>query len=89
MPYIKREKRAELDLLVNQVVDLFKRIPDDEVDGSLNYFFTRILKSLYTPSYFNYERAIGLLSCIQMEFYRRWVAPYEDKKIQINGDIED
>jgi len=89
MPYINREKRAELDLLVDRVVDLFKRIPDDEVDGRLNYFFTRILKSLYTPSYFNYERAIGLLSCIQMEFYRRCVAPYEDEKIRTHGDIEE
>jgi len=88
MPYIKREKRAELDLLVKQVVDVIKRIPDEEVDGHLNYLFTRILKALYTPSYLRYERVIGLLSCIQHEFYRRWVAPYEDEKIRMHGDID-
>ena len=29
----------------------------------------------------------GALRCAQMEFYRRVAAPYEDKKIQENGDV--
>jgi len=88
MPYIKREKRVELDPLINQVVDVFKKIAEEERDGCLNYFVTRVLKALYAPSYFNYERVMGLLSCIQHEYYRRWVAAYEDNKIKLHGDIE-
>ncbi len=56
-------------------------------DGALNYTVTRILKELYEPKYFNYNRAMGVLSSIQAEYYRRDVAPYEDKKIAENGDV--
>ncbi len=87
MPYIKREKRVEVDLLVSQVLAAFKNVPDEEKDGRLNYFFTKVLKALYEPSYFNYERVMGLLTCIQHEFYRRWVAAYEESKKEIHGDI--
>lgn len=87
MPYIKREKRIEIDPLVNQVLAVFSKLSEQERDGSLNYFFTKVLKALYEPSYLNYERIMGLLTCIQHEFYRRWVAAYEDSKKEIHGDI--
>ncbi|MEM3386212.1 MAG: hypothetical protein QXN08_00870 [Nitrososphaerales archaeon] len=87
MPYIKRLKRDEIDPLVKQVLGVFQKFPDEERDGCLNYFFTKVLKDLYEPSYFNYERVMGLLSCIQHEFYRRWVAVYEDTKKEMHGDI--
>ena len=31
---------------------------------------------------------MGVLSCVGAEFYRRVIAPYEDKKIIQNGDVE-
>jgi hypothetical protein len=46
-----------------------------------------ILKELYKPSYYNYNRAIGVLESIKLEYYRREVAAYENKKIKENGDI--
>jgi len=30
---------------------------------------------------------MGVLECIKQEFYRRAVAPYEDKKKEENGDV--
>lgn len=33
--------------------------------------------TIYTPSYFNYNRAIGMLNCCQLEFRRR----YDNKSI--------
>ncbi|MEM4165291.1 MAG: hypothetical protein QXJ86_05565 [Nitrososphaerales archaeon] len=80
-------KRDEIDPLVKQVLGVFQKFSDEERDGCLNYFFTKVLKDLYEPSYFNYERVMGLLSCIQHEFYRRWVAVYEDTKKEMHGDI--
>lgn len=87
MPYIELEKRAELDNIVNQILTYLEKAEDKDRDGQLNYLFTKTLKSLYKPSYFNYERIIGLLTCIQHEFYRRWVSPYEDSKMKQHGDI--
>ena len=34
-----------------------------------------------------YNRAMGVFDCAAREFYRRVVAPYEDKKIMENGDV--
>jgi hypothetical protein len=33
------------------------------------------------------NRAMGVLACVQAEFYRRVAAPYEDQKIAENGDV--
>ncbi|MCX8205190.1 MAG: hypothetical protein N3H31_06025 [Candidatus Nezhaarchaeota archaeon] len=87
VPYIKPEKRPGLDRIIEQIVKHFEEVEDKDRDGQLSYLFTKTLKSLYRPSYFNYERIIGLLECIQHEFYRRWVGPYEDAKMKENGDI--
>ena len=38
-------------------------------------------------SYHAYNEIIGVLECVKQEFYRRMVAPYEDKKCEENGDV--
>jgi hypothetical protein len=57
--------------------------------GELNYeLTTRILEFLpYSPRYEDFQSVIGLLECMKQEFYRRLVAPYEDKKKEENGDV--
>jgi len=87
MPYIKKEERQELDKLLQPLIDLLKTKGTEEVDGQINCTFTKVLASLYKPRYFNYNRAMGVLECIKQEFYRRVVAPYEDKKKEENGDV--
>jgi len=39
------------------------------------------------PSYSDYNALVGVLECAKLEFYRRAVAAYEDKKIKENGDV--
>lgn len=87
MPYIKREDRAKLDEHINSLIEALKQFPLENLDGALNYCFTRLLKALYPPRYFNYNRAIGVLESCKLEFYRRMVAPYEDRKILENGEV--
>lgn len=87
MPYIEREKRPELDRLLQPLIDYLKTQNAEEVDGKINYCVTRVLKGVYAPRYFNYNRAIGVLECVKQEFYRRQAGPYEDKKILENGDV--
>ena len=87
MPYIKQEKRPlykkEIDVLVKKLENQSLK----EQDGDLNYIVTSIMKRLYKPRYFNYNRALGVLEAIKQEYYRRAVAPYEDEKIRANGDV--
>ncbi len=87
MPYIEREERARYEKLIQESIDLFSHLPTDKIDGHLNYFITRLLAGLYIPSYFNYNRVQGLLECIKQEFYRRRVAPYENEKMRLHGDV--
>ena len=87
MPYIPKDKRPPVDEALKPLIEHLKSLPVEEQDGTLNYAVTRILKSIYEHNYFSYNRAMGVLSGIQAEWYRRDVGSYEDKKIQENGDV--
>ena len=82
MPYIKQIDRYKFEQSIQDILDLI------EYDGEVNYIITRIIDSIYGGnSYDGLNTAIGVLGCIMQEFYRRRVAPYEDKKIKQNGDV--
>jgi hypothetical protein len=87
LPYIKKEDRPRYDEKVNELIALFKERPLENVDGDMNYVITRMIKEVYPLRYFHINRAVGLLECIKQEFYRRVAAPYEDTKINENGDV--
>lgn len=87
MPYIKQEGRPKIDALVNPLIEHLKSLPMEEQDGSLNYAVTKVLKSLYPMKYFHLNRALGVLNAINLELYRKVVAPYEDVKIKENGEV--
>jgi hypothetical protein len=58
--------------------------------GELNYIITTLTHqyvNLHGKSYNTYNAAIGVLECAKQELYRRKIAPYEDKKIDENGDV--
>lgn len=87
MPYIKKQEREKWGSIIEDVVGKLKNISDDKIDGELNYLITSILKKTYSPKYFNYNRAIGLIECIKQEFYRKVIADYEDEKEKENGVV--
>ena len=87
MPYIKTEKRVKYEKTLHELVGILKSLPPEEVDGELNYVVTKILKGVYPLKYYNLNKAIGVLECMKLEFYRRVAAPYEDIKIKESGDV--
>lgn len=93
MPYITAERRADLDAHITDLADEIKYDPSGVREptrfaGELNYVVTRVLlKVLPAKRYWALALGIGTLVCAIFEFYRRFVAPYEDKAIQKNGDI--
>jgi len=87
MPYIKPEERPQYDACIEELVKLLKDKPPETVDGHLNYVVTKIIKEVYPLRYYHINKAMGVLECIQHEFYRRVAAPYEDTKIEQNGDV--
>jgi hypothetical protein len=87
MPYIDQASRKNIEPELKALIKKLQDIPADKIDGNVNYCVSRMLKGLYPPSYFNYNRMMGVMACVQQEIYRRLVAPYEDKKIKENGDV--
>lgn len=85
MPYIKNGDRPNIDAAV---LELAEHIDNE---GDLNYAITKLLLRYLSEKgrrYATLNTIMGILSCVANEFYRRVVAPYEDKKIQENGDID-
>jgi hypothetical protein len=88
MPYIKKNQRPAIDSIIQPLIDHLKSLPLEDQDGSLNYAVTKIIKKLYPQKYFHYNRALGVLTAIIHELYRKVIGPYEDIKISENGDVE-
>ena len=87
MPYIKKEARPGVDSVIVPLLKHLQSLPMEEQDGALNYTITRLVRGLYPTRYFHLNRALGVLSAVAHELYRRVIAPYEDTKIKENGDV--
>lgn len=78
MPYIKQQLRQAV------------RATGPETPGELNYLITLLVQAYIEQrgeSYQTYNDAVGALESAKLELYRRKIAPYEDQKIQENGDV--
>lgn len=88
MPYIQQYRRKELDAEIDQLAEKI------EAEGELNYVFTR-LAAIFTRKlrdkgwgeYGVFNAVMGIFESAKLEFYRRRVVPYEDQKIEENGDV--
>jgi len=87
LPYIKADKRKKYQKILDELIKVLKTLPPEEIDGELNYVVTKILKEIYPLRYFHINKAVGVLECIKLEYYRRVAAPYEDSKIREAGDV--
>lgn len=62
-----------------------------KTSGELNFHITTLILN-YLGDNYNYQKindVIGALESCKLEFYRRLVVPYEEKKIKENGDVYD
>lgn len=83
MPYVEKEKRAELDKIVLLMEDT-----NIIANGDLNYVLYAFCKRYINPSYNAYKNYCGELRQCATEIERRLLAEYEDEKIFENGDVE-
>lgn len=79
MPYVKPADRDLLD----------DGMPPESA-GQLNYIITRLCDEYIVShglSYTSVNEVMGVLECAKLELYRRIIAPYEDDKLDENGDV--
>jgi hypothetical protein len=84
MPYIAQKLR---DALVDR-----EHAADTEINtpGELNFVLTAVIREYlhqHKTCYQTINDIIGALEGAKLEFYRRIAVPYEDSKIQENGDV--
>src|SRR6266403_4176194 len=91
MPYVNKEIRRQTRAPLTTLIDYVKELPDNARDGALNYLISELVGNAFRPAggwrYHYLHRAYGVFLAAGAEFYRRLVAPYEDKAIENNGDI--
>lgn len=85
MPYIDPQTRLGLD--PGYVI----HPPHPEGPGELNYVITtaidRYVNEQGELNYAKINEVIGVLECAKLELYRRVAAPYEDQKMNDNGEV--
>lgn len=91
MPYIDPDQRKRLDENIDGLSIAIKGECNESpqnMAGALNYACTRIALTLYPDKrYWQLALVVGIFVTVVLEYYRRWVAPYEDEKIRANGDV--
>lgn len=98
MPYIAQKDREDLDPLIDELASrIVAHAKDYHYDGAfaglLNYVSTRLaLKIVRTQfgkmRYWIIAIITGTFKNVADEFYRRLAAPYEDKQIAKNKDVD-
>lgn len=79
MPYIVKERRQYFAHKDGAI----------QTPGELNYLTTCLITRYIAENKLSYQTIndiIGALESCKLEFYRRVVVDYEDKKIKENGD---
>lgn len=101
MPYIKQFDRDSVDDKIDALVDtIIHRTTvigtTNDRPGILNYVISRLGSEIYTKhsrkhsrpiKYKDLNEFVGVLGCVQQEFYRRVIAKHEDAACTQNGDV--
>ena len=94
MPYIHRFDREVLDNKIDELMAELDGVGDDDIiAGRLNYIISSLAWRLCGHNeqgerrYARMNTVLGAMEAAKLEFYRRIVVPYENEKIQENGDV--
>ena len=86
MPYIKSERREEIDCSINSLITKVYNA------GDINYAITLLLHYYFENKGMKYKHineVIGILECAKLELYRQIAVPYEDIKKKENGAVSE
>lgn len=87
MPYIEEKDRGQYNGYIKDLANILTKLPKEALSGHLNYIITKLLHMTLPKRYNDFNSLIGMLECCKIELYRRKIAPYEDIKIESNGDV--
>ena len=85
MPYISEERQQAIDRSITT-----EGYVAPQTAGELTYVLTRFADAWIAVEGLSYDAiagAIAAFECSKLELYRRVAAPYEDSKMEANGDV--
>jgi len=85
MPYINEQDRSKFMWIKQSIEDC-----PPQTGGELQYLIALMIHYYVIDQGLRYQTCndiMGALTGANMEFYRRFVAEYEDGKIRDNGDV--
>ena len=89
MPYIRTADRKQYLSAIKAIAAL---VPEDRQlrPGHMNYVISMLIRETYGERlrYADHNEVLGMLQGVSLEFYRRRTAPYEDVKIEEEGDLD-
>lgn len=87
MPYVAKDQRENVD----NYIEIIAIWATGAGPGLPNYIITKLLRSIYdlpeSQNYAKYNEIVGILECCKLEFYRSLIGPYEQTKLEENGDV--
>lgn len=87
MPYITKDDREKYNIHIRTLNNEIDRLNPYDISGHLNYIITKLLINTNPKKYYEYNTLIGVLESAKLELYRRKIAPYENLKCELNGDV--
>jgi len=93
IPYIHKDFRQEIDEhgYLRHLAEYLASTNDSDTVGALNYVINVLVRKCLKHKGLRYAQInnlIGSLECAKLEIYRTLAAPYEDHKLEKNGDVE-
>ena len=86
MPYITKKRQRELRSRIDG-----RTVGHETTEGELNFILTTIIGEYIIKKGLRYKQINEVLGALQgctLEFYRRVAVPYEESKIEENGDVD-
>lgn len=89
VPYIRQHERLKYVPVLLEVAKIFAPMSNENKPGELAFLLTAIVREAVGENarFSELNLAIGALESVKLEFYRKTIAPYEDRKIVENGDL--
>jgi hypothetical protein len=89
MPYVKKEYKEYLEPNLRYLKESILDLPEEDENSIVTYVFFSLIKYFYYCD--RWERlsdGLKVLEDAKLEYYRRYLAPHADRKIEENGDVD-